>query len=156
MEQNKWKKYLKIMAIVLVISTLVFILFYKMNSSNRILQNEREILKNEIVRLKTEVDAVNKKVKKTRFSRDSLYHVLLPYMPYESMVKSTAQRDSIARLLPFKYGEAVVVMPDSVKGIIDGIVYGGNQFESYVKFKVLLKDQKYVEVLPTHLQSLNK
>jgi hypothetical protein len=67
------------------------------------------------------------------------------------MVKSNAQRDSIARLLPFKYGEMVYVMPDSLKGIIEGIVYGGNQFESYVKYKVLLKNNKYVEVNPTQI-----
>jgi hypothetical protein len=58
--------------------------------------------------------------------------------------------------LPFKYGEMVYVLPDSSRGIIEGIVYGGNQFESYVKYKILLKDKKYLEVNPTQLISISK
>lgn len=156
MEREKLRKNIKTAGIILTVGVIIFIFWYQMSASKKLLENEREALQEQIIELNSELNKVRGISHRTRVTKDSLYKVLRPYMPYEAMVKSSAQRDSIARLLPLKYGDLVFVLPDSLKGIIEGIIYGGNQFESYVKYKVLLKNNKYVEVNPTQLKSTIK
>lgn len=156
MEREKLRKNIKAAGIILTVGVIIFIFWYQMSASKKLLENEREALQEQIIELNSELNKVRGISHRTRVTKDSLYNVLRPYMPYEAMVKSSAQRDSIASLLPLKYGDLVFVLPDSLKGIIEGIVYGGNQFESYVKYKVLLKNNKYIEVNPTQLKSTIK
>lgn len=156
MERVKIIKNIKTGGIILTIAVIIYIFWYQMSASKKLLENEREDLQEQIIQLNSELNKIRGISLRTRVTKDSLYNVLRPYLPYEAMVKSSAQRDSIASLLPFKYGDLVFILPDSLKGIIEGIVYGGNQFESYVKYKVLMKNNKYVEVNPTQLKSTTK
>lgn len=149
---SNWRKW-KIGLIIFGLLLTGFVL-YQFSSSNKLLEYERLELKGQIKHLREELRSVKGISYKRRLTRDSLMHVIKPYMPYESVVKSMAQRDSIARLLPVNYGEMVYVLPDSAVGIVEGIVYGGNQFESYVKYKVLLKNNKYAEVNPQQVKKI--
>jgi hypothetical protein len=156
MENSKLSKRIKVAGIIVFVSMILFIVFYQMNNSKKLLENERANLNQEILVLKNKMNEIKGISFKTKVTRDSLFRAINPYMPYEVLVKSTAQRDSIAKLLAFKYGDMVMVLPDSTFGIIESIIYGGNQYESFVKYKVLLKNKQYLEVNPTQLQVITK
>jgi hypothetical protein len=156
MNKENLKKYLKYFLIVAVLISVIYLIFNQMNNSRKLLEDERNTLNKEISNLKKELQDSRGLTYTTRLTRDSLFTKIRPYMPYESMVKSTAQRDSIAQLLPLNYGDMVMILPDSTTGIIEGIVFGGNQYESYVRYKVLLKNKTYDEVNPTQVIQLRK
>lgn len=156
MDKENLMKKAKYAIAILAVLAIIFLIFQQMNASKKLLENEREALTQEIEDLKLEMLRVKGVTHKTRVTRDSLFTVLKPYTPYETMVKSLAQRDSIKDILPLNYGDLVMVLPDSTKGIVEGIVFGGNQYETYVKYKILLKGQKYQEVNPTQVVLLGK
>jgi Tfp pilus assembly protein PilN len=91
MENQLLKKRLKIAGVITLIGLILFIVFYQMNSSNQLLENERNTLNQEIVSLKNEIQKIQGISYKTKQTRDSLSSVLKPYKPYETMMKSTAQ-----------------------------------------------------------------
>jgi hypothetical protein len=46
-----------------------------------------------------------------------------------------------------------MVLPDSVAGIVSEVVLGGNPWNYYVRYKVLLKGGKSLEVYPNQLSA---
>jgi hypothetical protein len=52
------------------------------------------------------------------------------------VIRSAALRDSIYKLLPFKFGETVYVMPDSVKAVVNSVQITGNASEYSIKYWV--------------------
>jgi membrane-anchored glycerophosphoryl diester phosphodiesterase (GDPDase) len=71
MERSLLNKRVKIAAIILAICTILFIIYYQLNSSNRLLQNERESLKYKIDELNDEIKKVKVITFKTKQTRDS-------------------------------------------------------------------------------------
>jgi hypothetical protein len=62
--------------------------------------------------------------------------LLNEYKPYQAIVRSAALRDSIYTLLPFKFGENVYIMPDSIKATINSVSINGNASEYSIKYMV--------------------
>ena len=62
--------------------------------------------------------------------------LLEEYKPYQAVIRSAALRDSIYKLLPFKFGETVYVVPDSVKAVVNSVQITGNASEYSIKYWV--------------------
>lgn len=62
--------------------------------------------------------------------------LLKEYKPYQAVIRSAALRDSIYKLLPYKFGETVYVMPDSVKAVVNSVQISGNASEYSIKYWV--------------------
>ena len=73
------------------------------------------------------------------------------YKPYKAIVKSAALRDSIYKLLPYKFGETVFIMPDSVKAVINSISINGNATDYSIKYVVRTKKGELQTVSITDL-----
>lgn len=73
------------------------------------------------------------------------------YKPYKAIVRSAALRDSIYKLLPFKFGETVYIMPDSTKAVINSISINGNATDYSIKYLVRTKKGELQTVSITDL-----
>ena len=73
-------------------------------------------------------------------------NLLKEYKPYQAVVRSAALRDSIYTLLPFKFGENVYIMPDSVKATINSVSINGNASEYSIKYLVRTKKGDYQSI----------
>jgi len=62
--------------------------------------------------------------------------LLKEYKPYQAVIRSAALRDSIYKLLPYKFGETVYVMPDSIKAVVNSVQISGNASEYSIKYWV--------------------
>ena len=62
--------------------------------------------------------------------------LLKEYKPYQAVIRSAALRDSIYKLLPFKFGETVYMMPDSIKAVVNSVQISGNASEYSIKYLV--------------------
>lgn len=73
-------------------------------------------------------------------------NLLKEYKPYQAVVRSAALRDSIYTLLPFKFGENVYIMPDSIKATINSVSINGNASEYSIKYLVRTKKGDYQSI----------
>jgi hypothetical protein len=71
---------------------------------------------------------------------------LKEYKPYQAVVRAAALRDSIYTLLPFKFGETVYIMPDSVRATVNAVNIMGNASEYSIKYQVRTKKGDYVNI----------
>ncbi len=85
--------------------------------------------------LKNKEDKINQLEKIILFKADQLDN----FKPYTAIVKSAALRDSIYKLLPYKFGERVFIMPDSIKAVINSISINGNATDYSIKYVVRTK-----------------
>ncbi len=69
--------------------------------------------------------------------------LLKEYKPYQAVIRSAALRDSIYKLLPYKFGDKVLVMPDSAKAIINSVQINGNASEYSIKYWVRTSKGNY-------------
>ncbi len=69
--------------------------------------------------------------------------LLKEYKPYQAVIRSAALRDSIYKLLPHKFGDAVLVMPDSIKAIVNSVQINGNASEYSIKYWVRTSKGNY-------------
>ena len=79
-------------------------------------------------------------------SRDSLEIVLAPLQPYRSMVGMLLFRDSMQSGLPYKPGDKVIYVPDSLFGVVREIRITGAgpsfNLEYLVVFKLIMMNTK--------------
>jgi hypothetical protein len=76
---------------------------------------------------------------------------LKEYKPYQAVVRAAALRDSIYTLLPFKFGETVYIMPDSIRATVNAVNIMGNASEYSIKYQVRTKKGDYVNISITDL-----
>lgn len=129
----------------------IVILMYLRN--NRILEGERNALEQKIRQLNNELEALRKSERRYVFKSDSLGRMLDPMMQYEALIKANQHRDEAYLAMPWRYGDRVTVLPDSVGGIVSEVILGGNPWNYYVRYKVLLKGGKSIEAYPNQLSS---
>lgn len=129
----------------------IVILMYSRN--NRILEGERNALEQKIRALSSELDALKKSERRYVYKSDSLGRVLDPMMQYEALIRANQHRDEAYLAMPWRYGDRVTVLPDSVGGIVSEVILGGNPWNYYVRYKVLLKGGKSIEAYPNQLSA---
>lgn len=128
----------KISISILVIAFVVYIVYEKNQLASFKLDNnsQKNTLENEILVLKRQFQ------EKDRFSKN-LQDQLSAYQKYDQFIQLSRLRDSITMTLPFKYGQRVLILPDSLPGIINSISINANASEYSIKYIVKMKDNKY-------------
>lgn len=129
----------------------IVIVVFKRN--NRILEGERNSMEQKIRQLSSELDALRKSERRFVYKSDSLGRVLEPMMQYEALIRANQHRDEAYLAMPWRYGDPVMVLPDSVAGIVSEVILGGNPWNYYVRYKVLLKGGKSIEAYPNQLSA---
>ena len=139
-KSSKWKSILFIMSF---ISLAIICLVYYNKYQNQLKQNE---------------DAFNQKIKENNLVIEKLEQltksqsaILDTYKPYKAIMKSAALRDSIYALLPYKFGETVFIMPDSVKAVVNSISINGNATDYSIKYVLRTKKGEFQTVSLTDI-----
>jgi hypothetical protein len=82
--------------------------------------------------------------------------LLKEYKPYQAVIRSAALRDSLYKLLPYKFGEAVYILPDSIKGIINSVQINGNASEYSIKYLIRTSKGNYEAISISDLIKLEQ
>jgi hypothetical protein len=141
----------RLIIIALLGGGVIFLFGWLYFRSNKMLQTERERLDAEIRGLRSEISKLKTKELQTRSSRDSIAAVLQPYLGYDALLRANMKRDEAYAALPFKYGDKVLLLPDSARGMISEVIMGGNPWNYYIRYKIMLKGGKESEVYPSQL-----
>lgn len=107
-------------------------------------------------RLERELKQQSEKIDFMNAVMNKQTELLEEYKPYQSVVRSAALRDSIYKLLPFKFGEIVYVMPDSTKAVVNSVQISGNSSEYSIKYWVRKSDGSYQAISIGDLLKINQ
>jgi hypothetical protein len=111
-------------------------LYNKYSSVESAITNKNYELQNRITKLNYEVEKANQQFLLKQ-------NELKSYDQYQSLLKFVRLRDSLYNSLPFKYGDKVIVLPDSIKGVINSISINANALEYSIKYVVKVKGNNY-------------
>jgi|GEM_PF-1560409 len=128
----KWSIVLLYLFFFLLITYLSVQLWKSENNKNSLTQK----LEKQLQEQEQKINLLNSKVNKQA-------GLLKEYKPYQAVIRSAALRDSIYKLLPYKFGDAVFVMPDSTKAIINSVQINGNASEYSIKYWVRTSKGNY-------------
>jgi len=107
-------------------------------------------------RLERELKQQNEKIDFLNELVNNQTELLKEYKPYQAVVRSAALRDSIYKLLPYKFGETVYVMPDSTKAVVNSVQISGNSSEYSIKYWVRKSDGSYQAISIGDLLKINQ
>lgn len=139
----KWSVVLLCASLFLMITYLSVQLWKSENNKNALSQKlEKQLLEQE-----QKINLLNSTVNKQA-------GLLKEYKPYQAVIRSAALRDSIYKLLPFTFGESVIVMPDSVKAKINAVQINGNANEYSIKYWVRTAKGDYESISISDLMKL--
>ena len=139
----KWSVVLLCVLLFVMISYLSVQLWKSENNKNAITQK----LEMQLQEQEQKINLLNSTVNKQT-------GLLKEYKPYQAVIRSAALRDSIYKLLPYKFGDAVFVMPDSIKGIINSVQINGNASEYSIKYWVRTSKGNYEAISISDLKKL--
>lgn len=123
--KTKWGQILAYIALFVVIAYLIGQLWQSENKKNALTHKLEKQLQEQASKINALTTTVNNQA-----------GLLKEYKPYQAVIRSAALRDSIYKLLPFKFGEIVYVMPDSVKAVVNSVQITGNTSEYSIKYWV--------------------
>ena len=139
----KWSVVLLCILLFVMISYLSVQLWKYENNKNAITQK----LEMQLQEQEQKINLLNSTVNKQT-------GLLKEYKPYQAVIRSAALRDSIYKLLPYKFGDAVFVMPDSIKGIINSVQINGNASDYSIKYWVRTSKGNYEAISISDLKKL--
>ena len=144
---NSGNKKFKILFYILLVVFLIIIaaLYSKYSSVESAITNKNYELQNQITKLNYEVEKANKQF----LLKDN---ELKSYDQYQSILKFVRLRDTLYNSLPFKYGQKIIILPDSIKGVINSISINANALEYSIKYVVKVKGNNYSTYSITDLQ----
>jgi hypothetical protein len=125
---QKKTKWAQIVLIIVLLGTVIYLiaqLWSAENKKNALTQKLEKQLQEKI----SKINALNSTV-------NHQAGLLKEYKPYQAVIRSAALRDSIYKLLPYKFGETVYVMPDSIKAVVNSVQITGNASEYSIKYWV--------------------
>jgi len=106
----------------------------------------------ELTQLQIQIAKQNEAQNKLRAELNNTQKVLGQYLPYKAIIRSASLRDSIYSLLPFKFGESAMIMPDSSSVVINSVSIVGNATDYSIKYIVRTKKGEYVQISPSELR----
>jgi hypothetical protein len=139
----KWSVILLYLLLFVLITYLSVQLWNSENSKNALTQK----LEKQLQELEQKINLLNSTVNKQA-------GLLKEYKPYQAVIRSAALRDSIYKLLPYKFGEAVYILPDSIKGIINSVQINGNANEYSIKYLIRNSKGNYEAISISDLKKL--
>ena len=107
---------------------------------------------NELAQLQSQLSKQSEAQNKLKMELNNTQKELGEYLPYKAIIRSASLRDSIYSLLPFKFGESAMIMPDSTPVVINSVSIAGNATEYSIKYVVRTKKGEYLQMSPSELR----
>lgn len=106
----------------------------------------------ELSQMQIQLSKQSKTQIKLKMELNNTQKELSKYLPYKAIIRSASLRDSIYSLLPFKYGESAMIMPDSTPVVINSVSIVGNATDYSIKYVVRTKKGEYLQISPSELR----
>ncbi|MEY4860304.1 MAG: hypothetical protein RL059_3 [Bacteroidota bacterium] len=116
------------------------------------LSNAKKGHSSELYQLQIQIAKQSEAQNKLKMELDNSQKELGEYLPYKAIIRSASLRDSIYSLLPFKFGESAMIMPDSTPVVINSISIIGNATDYSIKYVVRTKKGEYLQISPSELR----
>lgn len=116
------------------------------------LSNARKGHSSELSQLKIQIAKQSEVQNKLKMEINNTKNQLREYVPYKAIIRSASLRDSIYSLLPFKFGESAMIMPDSTPVMINSVSIVGNATDYSIKYVVRTKKGEYLQISPSELR----
>ena len=143
--RNSSKYNWKTISIYIVLIGLIIYLFV-------LLRDAKNGHTSELTQLQIQIAKQAEAQNKLQMALNNTQKELGEYLPYKAVIRSAALRDSIYTLLPFKFGESAMVMPDSTSVVINSISIVGNATDYSIKYVVRTKKGDYLQISPSELR----
>jgi len=135
----------KTISIYVILIGLIIYLFVQLREAKNGHTSELSQLQSQIVK---QAEAQNK----LQMALNHAQKELGEYLPYKAVIRSASLRDSIYSLLPFKFGESAMVMPDSTSVVINSLSIVGSATDYSIKYVVRTKKGEYLQISPSELR----
>jgi hypothetical protein len=106
----------------------------------------------QLSQLKIQISEQSEAQNKLKMELNNSQKELGEYLPYKAIIRSASLRDSIYSLLPFKFGETALIMPDSTPVVVNSVCILGNATDYSIKYVVRTKKGEYVQISPSELR----
>ena len=116
------------------------------------LSNAKKGHSSELSQLQIQISKQSEAQNKLKMELNNTQHELGEYLPYKAIIRSASLRDSIYSLLPFKFGESAMIMPDSTPVVINSVSIVGNATDYSIKYVVRTKKGEYLQITPSELR----
>lgn len=116
------------------------------------LSNAKSGHTNELAQLQIQLSKQSEAQNKLNMELNNTKNQLGEYVPYKAIIRSASLRDSIYSLLPFKFGESAMIMPDSTPVVINSVSIVGNAIDYSIKYVVRTKKGEYLQISPSELR----
>ena len=116
------------------------------------LSNAKSGHTNELAQLQIQLSKQSEAQNKLNMELNNTKNQLGEYVPYKAIIRSASLRDSIYSLLPFKFGESAMIMPDSTPVVINSVSIVGNATDYSIKYLVRTKKGEYLQISPSELR----
>ena len=143
--RNSSKYNWKTISIYIVLIGLIIYLFV-------LLRDAKNGHTSELTQLQIQIAKQAEAQNKLQMALNNTQKELGQYLPYKAIIRSASLRDSIYSLLPFKFGESAMIMPDSSSVVINSISIVGNATDYSIKYVVRTKKGEYLQISPSELR----
>ncbi len=116
------------------------------------LSNAKKGHSSELSQLQIQISKQSEAQNKLKMELNNTQNELGEYLPYKAIIRSASLRDSIYSLLPFKFGESAMIMPDSTPVVINSISIVGNATDYSIKYVVRTKKGEYLQISLSELR----
>ncbi len=116
------------------------------------LSNAKKGHSSELSQLQIQISKQTEAQNKLKTELNNTQKELGEYLPYKAIIRSASLRDSIYSLLPFKFGESAMIMPDSTPVVINSVSIVGNATDYSIKYVVRTKKGEYLQISPSELR----
>ena len=116
------------------------------------LNNAKKGHSSELSQLQIQISKQSEAQNKLNMELNNTKNQLGEYVPYKAIIRSASLRDSIYSLLPFKFGESAMIMPDSTPVVINSVSIVGNATDYSIKYMVRTKKGEYLQISPSELR----
>ena len=116
------------------------------------LSNAKKGHSSELSQLQIQISKQSEAQNKLNMELNNTKNQLGEYVPYKAIIRSASLRDSIYSLLPFKFGESAMIMPDSTHVVINSVSIVGNATDYSLKYVVRTKKGEYLQISPSELR----
>lgn len=145
-KKRNWFKFLFFACLILIIY-----LLYKQYDDNKKLEVAFSVKFNQLT-------SINDSLLRQRISLENVIvsqkNKLESYSPYLPLLYNLKILDTAYKSLPFRYGQQVLILPDSSVGVINSISLTANQLEYSVRYLVRNKKGELVLLSVSDIKSL--
>lgn len=113
--------------------------------------SQRRILEQRSANLDLELQDKIRALEQETARANQLESQLKDYRAYDAIIQSSRIREALYRQLPLAAGDRVLILPDSMPGVVQGVTVSGNALEYSIRYRVRGKDGQVAELSYTDL-----